>query len=532
VNSADRGAGYRAIDALLTERASRDGARVYVESVGTGARLSFAELDAAANRVAHFLADRGVEANDRIAILSGNCLELVVLFFGIQRYGAAVNPINVEVNAKNVRQILRDVEPRLTLWSRRIPPELGALARAMPAALAFEETAGATSPSPDDLFAVLGRYPGSPGAWRVGGSRDIAIIDYTSGTTAAPKGVCISHEAYFYMCRAMVERLRLTEADRILECRALSWASPQVLSLGPTLQTGARLVLAPRFSQRRFFDWIRDHGVTVAAGVPTALTMLLDRPVPVIGDELPTLRFITSSAAPLPAERQLEFERRYRIPIVQGCGMTEAGFMGGNPPDARRPGSIGPAMPYLSARFVDDAGAICPPGQTGELVVSGPQLASAYLGEHGTLVPIRQDGFRTGDLGHVDADGYLYLTGRTKDLIIRGGVNIAPMEITGVLLSHPAVADAATIGVPDDLYGEAIVGFVVGRSDRSVSSEDLLAHCRTRLSDFKLPREIVVVEAIPRTDRGKVARDRLLARWRDMTRSDRAEPLRTWRSSR
>jgi acyl-CoA synthetase (AMP-forming)/AMP-acid ligase II len=141
-------------------------------------------------------------------------------------------------------------------------------------------------------------------------------------------------------------------------------------------------------------------------------------------------------------------------------------------------------------------------------------MASAYLGEDGRLVPIPQDGFRTGDLGHADADGYLYLTGRKKDLIIRGGVNIAPMEITAALLAHPAVAEAATIGVPDPLYGEAIASFVVPRAGAPVTPADLLVHCRGRLSDFKLPRHILLVEALPRNDRGKVAREALQACWR------------------
>ncbi len=500
-------ASYRGIDALLAEHARRWGDRVYVEGVAPRARLTFGELDAASARLAHFLADRGVKAQDRISVLSSNCLEWLILFFGVQRYGAAVHPINVEVNAKNVAQMLHDVEPRLVLWNRAIPEELQALVG----------TAGDAAIPFDALFAALDRYPAAPRPRPAGDPRAIAIIDYTSGTTVTPRGVLISHEAYFYMARSLVERLGITDADRILESRALSWASPQCLSVGPTLQTGATLILAPRFSRRRFFEWIREYEVTIAAGVPTVFHMLLAQPVPVTGAELPALRFITGSAAPLPAARQVEFERRYRIPIVQGCGMTEAGFMGANPPAARRLGSIGPAVPHLEARFVDDTGVPCPPGQPGELVVGGRQMASAYLTDRDTLVEIPRDGFRTGDLGYADADGYLYLTGRKKDLIIRGGVNIAPMEITSTLLAHPAVAEAVTIGVPDEVYGEGIVSFVALHAGEAASPDELLAHCRTRLSAFKLPQQILVVEALPKTERGKLARGRLEALWREQT---------------
>jgi acyl-CoA synthetase (AMP-forming)/AMP-acid ligase II len=164
-------------------------------------------------------------------------------------------------------------------------------------------------------------------------------------------------------------------------------------------------------------------------------------------------------------------------------------------------------------RVVDEAGQPCAPGVEGELSVAGPAMATAYLTGGGRLVPIPQDGFRTGDLGHADPDGYLYLTGRKKDLIIRGGVNIAPLEITAVLLDHAAVADAATVGVPDAVYGEGIVSFVVPRAGRRASADDLLAHCRRRLSAFKLPQAVLIVDAIPKTERGKVASERLRAMW-------------------
>lgn len=516
---------YRDVDALLAENARRLGERVYIESIEQRMRMTFAELDAACNRVAHFLADRGIRANERISLLSGNCLELVILLFSVQRYGATVNPINVEVNAKNVGQILHDVEPRLVLWSRRVPEELQALVRAGGYdAIPFGDLAAGAAP-PDDLFRILAGFSTSPCDRQVGGPRDIGLIDYTSGTTAKPKGVCVSHEAYFYMCRATVERLGLTEAERMLEYRAMSWESPQVLSLGPTLQTGAGLVIAPEFSHRKFFEWIREYRITMAAGVPTVISMLLDRPVPVTAEDVPTLKFITSSAAPLPVEKQIEFERRYRIPIVQMCGMTEAGFMGGNPPAARRLGSIGLPMPYLRARFVDDTGADCSPAEEGELVVSGPQMASACLTDRGMLVPIPQDGFRTGDLGYLDADGYLYITGRKKDLIIRGGVNIAPMEITSVLLAHPAVVEAVTIGVPDEIYGEGIVSFVALRPGQTASSDEIMTYCRTRLSEFKLPQCIFLLDAIPKNDRGKIARELLEAFWRETRHAPQAMGL-------
>ncbi|MBI4013425.1 MAG: AMP-binding protein [Candidatus Rokubacteria bacterium] len=498
------GVPYEDVDALIRRPAREPGERIYLERPEPRRRLSFADLDRLTGRLADLLADRGLQANDRVALLGDNGPEWLIAFFGVQRYGATVAPLNVEVHANNLGRMLRDVAPRLVFWQKTLPEEVRALVRA----------SGAEALTFDEIFDALPRYPGR-GERRVGDPEDIAIVDYTSGTTASPKGVCISHRAAFYMGRSLVERLGIRPRDRLLEYRSLAWASPQCLSLGPSLQAGARLVLAPRFSRRAFFGWIQTHAVTIAAGVPTVFAMLLEEPVTLRADALRSVRFVTSSAAPLAPETQRAFEARYGVRILQGCGMTEAGFMAINPPDAPRPGSIGPAVPYLTARFVDEAGAPCPPGREGELVVSGPSMASAYL-EEGRLVPIPRDGFPTGDLGYADADGYLYLTGRKKDLIIRGGVNVAPMEITTVLLAHPAVAEAATIGVPDPLYGEAIASFVVPRPGADVTPADLLAHCRTRLSEFKLPRHVLVVDAIPKNERGKVARGALHALWQEL----------------
>jgi acyl-coenzyme A synthetase/AMP-(fatty) acid ligase len=348
---------------------------------------------------------------------------------------------------------------------------------------------------------------------------DWACIDYTSGTTETPKGVIWTHEAYYAMSESAVDRLELTEADTILDYRHFSWSSPQILSIGPTMQTGATLVLARRFSQARFFDWVRDYDATVAVGIPTAINMLLARPVAVTAADLPKLRFMTSSTAPLSVDKHMEFEKTYGIPIVQLAGGTETGFMCGNAPSARKLGSIGRPTLNMRVRILDDGGRELPPGQEGEMVVSGRQLASAYWQGPGNLVPIPQDGFRNGDLAKRDEDGYIYITGRKKDIIIKGGVNIAALEITNCLLKHPDVMEAATLGVQDDIYGEVPIGFAALRPGRRPAAAALLEHCRGKLAPFKLPAAVVVVEAIPKNANGKIDRNALAALWGQRTKS-------------
>jgi acyl-coenzyme A synthetase/AMP-(fatty) acid ligase len=223
---------------------------------------------------------------------------------------------------------------------------------------------------------------------------------------------------------------------------------------------------------------------------------------------------MTSSTAPLSVDKHQEFEKTYGIPIVQLAGGTETGFMCGNSPGHRKLGSIGRPTLNIRLRILDEAGRELPPGYEGEMVISGRQLASAYWQGPDKMVPIPQDGFRNGDLARRDEEGYIYITGRKKDIIIKGGVNIASLEITNCLLEHADVADAATLGVRDDIYGEVPVGFVAPRPGRSPRDASLLEHCRAKLEGFKVPAAIVVVDTVPKNANGKIDREALSAIWR------------------
>jgi acyl-coenzyme A synthetase/AMP-(fatty) acid ligase len=496
---------------LLEEHARRRGHKVFVESPDQGTRITFGEFEALTRRFANFLAREGVVRGDRISVLAENGIEALLVFWGGLRSGVIVNPINVEIREKHVSQILHDVAPKLVLCSRDLPDRLQSLWTGGAPWIPFGAW-NAPQPPADDLFARLRTASDAPAAYRPTRT-DWSLIVYTSGTTDVPKGAIWTHEAYYAMGESPRERLALTEADVILDYRHFSWSSPQILSIGPTLQTGATLVLARRFSQARFFDWLREYGVTVAVGIPTVINMLLARPVELTRAAVPRLRFMTSSTAPLSVEKHLEFEKTYGIPIVQLAGGTETGFMCGNHPDQRKLGSIGRPTLNMRVRLLDDAGDEVPVGQEGEMVVSGRQLASAYWQGPDRLVPIPQDGFRNGDLARQDEDGFVYITGRKKDIIIKGGVNIASLEITNCLLQHPAVAEAATLGVKDDIYGEVPVGFVAFRPDRSLGEAALLEHCRTELVAFKVPAAVLVLDTIPKNANGKVDRSLLATLW-------------------
>src|SRR5437773_6056398 len=502
---------YTDVNTLLEQHAGRRPDKIVVESPDQGARITYGELEALTRRFANFLADEGVRPGDRISLLSDNGIEPLVVLWGALRAGVIVNPVNVESRETHVGASRHDVAPEAVFGRRELPGDPRALATGGAPWIPFGRWNAPSAPA-DDLFARLRDASPAPVATRPA-RNDWSLIDYTSGTTDAPKGAIWTHEAYYAMCESPVDRLEIGPDDTILDYRHFSWSSPQILSIGPTMLTGATLVLARKFSQARFFDWLRDYRVTVAVGIPTVINMLLARPVSGTGADLPALRFMTSSTAPPPVATHLEVEKTYGIPIVQLAGGTETGFMCGNHPAQRRLGSIGRPTLNMRVRILDDAGRELPPGQEGEMVVSGRQMASAYWQGPDALVPIPQDGFRNGDLARRDADGYVYITGRKKDIIIKGGVNIASLEITNRLLEHADVADAATLGVKDDIYGEVPVGFAVIRPGRDLPPAALLDHCRARLVSFKVPTGVVIVDAIPRNANGKIDRDALAVLW-------------------
>jgi len=249
--------------------------------------------------------------------------------------------------------------------------------------------------------------------------------------------------------------------------------------------------------------------------------MLLEEEVPLHKKDIPSLRFMTSSTAPLMVKNLLRFEEKYRIPINQLAGSSEGGVICMNDPETlsypekRKIGSIGLPCRYKEVLIIDDEGNELPGGQEGEILVRGKSRAVGYLGADGEISQFPEDGFHTGDLGYIDDDGYVYITGRKKDIIIRGGVNIAPMEITAWLMEHPAVQEVATIGVPDEVRGEEVASFVVVKEGEKLDEDALIEHCKKKLPDFKVPKSIHFLKEIPRNERDKLSKDGLLNIWEE-----------------
>jgi acyl-CoA synthetase (AMP-forming)/AMP-acid ligase II len=319
--------------------------------------------------------------------------------------------------------------------------------------------------------------------------------------------------AYWLNGLNTIDFLDLTEEDRTLEYRSFGWNSAQVLSLMPWIVTGLSMYFAKRFSHSRFFEWITSRSITFAAGVPTVVNMLLGEPLGIGADDIPTLRRMTCSTAPLSPEQWKKFETMYGVTLLQLYGMSEAGWVCGNRHNRRRMGTVGPPAKHQQFRIVDGEGNPCPPGIEGEVTVGGPQTAIAVITPEGEWEDQRLKPLRTGDLAIMDEDGFVTVTGRSKDLIIRGGVNIAPLEIDHVIARLDKVGEAAAIGVPDDIYGEEVVCYVVPKPGANLSEDEVLAHCAGALPEFKRPKRAHIVGELPKSDRGKIRRDDLKEKW-------------------
>jgi len=490
---------------MMIAEAGVQGEKVLDAAHRRAARLAedLREMKLLRSRVAAALRARGIGAGDRVMLLATNSLAMVTAYLGILRHGATVCTVNVETNAFHLTEIANAVSPRLALFES--DHDL-----AGPAGQASGE-----SMLLDDFFESLPDDGAENDAPCVCRPEDHAVIFYTSGTEAKPKGVIYSHATLYHNFDSVADMLGLRADDRVLDFRALSWISAQQLGLGAPLLRGATAVVAEGFSRTRYLEWIRDFEIDIAACVPAGIAMLLSEPVTLRGADVPKLRFITSSSAPLLVEQWRAFEELYGIAIAQGYGMSEAGWITGSHGGDRRHGTVGRPVKHQRVRILDGGGHALAPGETGEIEASGGRQQSlGYLLADGTVRRTPADGVRTGDLGFLDADGYLHVTGRAKDLIIRGGVNIAPLEIDGVIVELAGIAEACTVGVRDPIYGEEVVSYVTLKAGSELNREAIRAHCAARLPNLKIPREIVIRNARPRTRRGKLDRNALAETWR------------------
>ena len=501
---------FRTLGAAFRDFAVRHPHKLAIHSIDQDVSLDFVALDELVERTAARMAEFGISRGSRVAILSGECVEKLILMFAAWRCGASACPFHTEIPAGHLGSILAAIEPSLVVWHRDLdgPAILGGLS------------------CPQESFSRIGECEGflaRPGTGSLPqrgeeyGPADEGCIFATSGTTDRPKCVVWDHLGLWMCGLSTIDFTGMTADDRVLEYRTFSWLSPQIVTFMPFVSLGLTIVIADGFSRTRFFDWIRDYAITVAAGVPTVINMLLDDPVDVPPGDLASLRLMTASSAPLAPDRWRQFEERYGIRVLQFYGASEGGWLCGNRHDRRRIGTAGPPARYMDLAIVDDNGGACPPGVAGEITIRGPQTATAIISSDGQWED--RTGFRlserarTGDLGIMDDEGFVTVTGRVKDVIIRGGVSIAPLEIDAAMVRHPDISEAAAIGIPDPVWGEEIACYVVATPGAKLDDASVLAHAETVLPPSRQPRRVAIVDRLPRNDRGKIRRDALKRMW-------------------
>lgn len=495
---------------LLEVRAAAAPDKHFLFSETDGRSFTFGEFERAVNRTARLLEAHGVTTGDVVSLLLPNSAEYIIAYFACWKLGATAGPINSLLKAEEISFVLSDSETSILLVHPDFLPTIETIRGGLPKLrdiISFADEAAATR---DFVHEV----PASA-SWEgeVISSDTEAIIIYTSGTTGKPKGCLLTHGNLIANARQISHWLGFTKDDRLLTIMPLFHMNAVSVTTMSALYAGGSTVVSPKFSASRFWQIISDYQITSFGSVATMLSMLLSTYPEGVPPGLQTkqLRFAMCGSAPVPAEVLKRFEETFNCLVIEGYGLSESTCRSTfNPPDERRrPGSCGMAIGN-EMRVVDDEDKEVAHGELGEIVLRGENILKGYYrNPEATANAFRNGWFHTGDVGYRDAEGFFYIVDRKSDMIIRGGENIYPREIDEVLYKHPMVAAAATIGVPDELYGEEVAAFVVLKEGRETTEKEIIDYCRAHLADYKCPKSVRIVSEIPKGPTGKLLKREL-----------------------
>lgn len=488
---------------ILTESAAQHPDRTAVKL--DDVEVNYAFLDYATKLAAGFLRDRGVGAGDRVAISLPNVPYFPVVYYAIVRLGAVAVPLNVLNRAREVTYYLKDSDSRLLLAWHDFADECepGAAAAGVESVLVkpgdFEQMMAAVA-EPFDAMAD-----------RDGG--DTAVILYTSGTTGQPKGAELSHENLARNAQVSRELFGIKDGMVILGALPLFHTFGQTCCMNVSVSAGATLSLIPRFDPTKALEIIARDKVTIFEGVPTMYGAMLNAPDRDSHDAS-TLEVCISGGSAMPVELLRRFEAAFHCQVLEGYGLSETSPVASfNQLDReRKPGSIGTPVDGVEMKVVDGDDHDLAPGEVGEIVIRGHNVMKGYLNRpDATAEALRGGWFHTGDLARVDGDGYFFIVDRKKDMIIRGGYNVYPREVEEVFYSHPAVREAAVVGLPHDEYGEEVGAAVSLKDGAGATPEELRAYVRERVASYKYPRHVWIVADLPKGPTGKILKREISA---------------------
>ncbi len=491
-----------------------------------GKHLTYATLQDRVNRLANALDEMGVRRGDRVAAIQVNCNEQVEAYFACAKLDVVYVPLNFRAKADELAYALNDAEPRVLLAGNRyldlvhaIEGSLGSIGHYV----ALEEPAAGWRFYDDLIHAASDeeRFP-------VGSDDDLTILMYTAGTTGQPKGVMLTHENLSsYILGNVNPADPETEERNILTVPLYHIAGVQAMLSG--VYGGRTLIVQRQFDAHEWMELVERERADRAMMVPTMLKRIIDHP-DFHKHDLSSLKIITYGAAPMPVEViKGALQKLPNARFINAFGQTETAstitmlppedhLLKGSPEEVerklRRLSSIGKPLDDVEVRIVDEDGNDVKSGDVGEIVARGPRLMKGYWRQDSATAEVIKDGWlHTGDLGYMDEDAYIYLAGRARDFIKRGGEMISPEEVEQVLHSHPAIEEAAIIGVPDEEWGERVRAIVALKDGASCTEEELIEHCRQRLASFKKPESVVFVDELPRNQLGKVLKRELKERW-------------------
>ena len=494
---------------LLIEQAGKHGDRTFLywedEEIGYNRILD------TAIRMSSSLALRGLQKDDKVCIWAFNRPEYVYTLFGSALAGTVLTPINTQFKAEEAEYIVKNSQAKLLITQPEFAPLVEKLRPHCPELreVLMLDQAPAGYGSFNELY-----EPERTVERRIEPA-DVAGIIYTSGTTGYPKGVLLTHANYLFNAWEIALAARMTEADRFMCILPLFHVNGQLVTVLAPLYAGAAMILSKGFSPKDFLAKLARYQATAFSGVPTVYAILNSLPN-AEGLDLSRLRFCICGAAPMPVEVFETFEKKYRAFILEGYGLSEGTCASSINPlqGARKIGSIGLPLKGQELKIADPADKELPRGQVGEILVRGKNVMQGYYrNPEATAETLKGGWLHTGDLGFQDPEGYFFIVGRKKEMIIRGGENIYPKEIEEVLYKHPAIMDAAVVGIPDKIWGEEVAAFLVPKEGEQISDAEIVAFCKARIANYKCPRLVFIWDALPKTATGKIQKNKIVEKY-------------------
>ncbi|MGC8901157.1 MAG: class I adenylate-forming enzyme family protein [bacterium] len=474
---------------------------------------TYKELDDISNKIGNGLLSLGVKKGDRVTMLIPNRPEFIYAWFGLMKIGAIMVPINTQFKPDEIKYIINNSEANTLITTGSFQESVLKVKNDMPLLkhiiviepkdraniIPFEDIISSNTSEPDITVDEF----------------DYASFIYTSGTTGYPKGVIDTHRNYIANAHQIVEAAEFTEKDRAMLILPLFHCNAQVVTVMAPMYAGASFVLMEGFSPKEFLPAIDKYKPSTFSGVPTVYAILNSLPDAEKYD-LSSLRFVICGAAPMPVEVFTTFERKYKAFILEGYGLSEATCASIiNPLKGKRKiGSIGKPLNGQEIKILDDNNKELPQGQIGEICIKGDVvMVGYYKNPEATASTIKDGWLHTGDLGYIDEEGYFYIIGRKKEMIIRGGENIYPKEIEEVLYKHPKVQDAAVVGIPDPKWGEEVFAFIVPKQGMQISEKEMTDFLKEKVADYKIPKKFIFTEAFPKTATGKIQKNRIIEQY-------------------